>query len=75
MGFTELVADSLDSYVDLALRLANDNGWRERIKTEIAARSSALYEDADAVTEMEDFFRAAFDAHLRGERITQWEQS
>src|SRR5208283_1867859 len=39
MGFTELVADSLDSYVEIALRLANDAGWRERVKTEIAARS------------------------------------
>ena len=75
MGFTELVADSLESYVDLAVRLANDNQWRERVKTEIAARASVLYEDAGAVTEMEDFFRAAFDAHLRGERITRWELS
>ena len=73
MGFTELVADGLDSYVDLAVRLANDNAWRDRIKTEIATRSSALYEDARVVTEMEDFFHAAFDAHLRGERIAQWE--
>ena len=39
MGFTELVADSLDSYVEIALRLANDDVWRERVKNEIAARS------------------------------------
>jgi predicted O-linked N-acetylglucosamine transferase (SPINDLY family) len=72
MGFTELVADSLDSYVEIALRLANDAGWRERVKTEIGARSPVLYEDAPVVAELEDFFAAAFAAHLRGERVTQW---
>ena len=75
MGFTELVADGPDSYVELALRLAHDNLWREHLKREIVARSSALYEDATVVTEMEDFFCAAFAAHSRGERITHWEHS
>jgi protein O-GlcNAc transferase len=75
MGVTELVADSLDSYVEIALRLTNDTAWRERIKNEIAARSSALFEDARVVTELEDFLRAAFDAHRRGDRGTQWGQT
>jgi predicted O-linked N-acetylglucosamine transferase (SPINDLY family) len=75
MGFTELVADSLDSYVEIALRLANDNVWRERVKDEIATRSQALYEDAGAVAELEDFFCAAFAAQRRGDRITQWGQA
>ncbi len=75
MGFTELVADSLDSYVEIALRLANDSEWRERVKNEIATRSAVLYEDARVITELEDFFRAGFDAHQRGDRITQWGQS
>lgn len=75
MGFTELVADSLDSYVEIALRLANDDVWRERVKNEIAARASALYEDVGVIAELETFFRAAFDAHQRGDRITQWGQT
>ncbi len=75
MGFSELVADSLDSYVEIALRLANDSVWRERVKNEIAARSPALYEDARAVAELEDFLSAAHEAHRRGDRITQWGQS
>jgi predicted O-linked N-acetylglucosamine transferase (SPINDLY family) len=73
MGFTALVADSLDSYVEMALRLANDARWREQMKAEIAARSAALYEDAGMVTELEDFLCAAFAAHRRGEDITHWE--
>ncbi len=75
MGFTELVADSLDSYVEIALRLAHDEAWRERVKNEIATRSAVLYEDASAVIELEDFLCAAYDAYRRGERITQWGQA
>jgi protein O-GlcNAc transferase len=75
MGFTELIADSLDSYVEIALRLANDREWRERVKTEIAARAHALYEDGRAVAELEDFFCAAFDAYRRGDRVTRWGQA
>jgi protein O-GlcNAc transferase len=75
MGFTELVADSFDSYVEIAHRLANDAAWRAGVKNEIAARSSALFEDAHAVTELEDFLCAAVAAHRGGERITQWGQS
>jgi predicted O-linked N-acetylglucosamine transferase (SPINDLY family) len=75
MGFNELVADSLDSYVEIALRLANDAPWRERMKTEIAARCAALYEDAAVVTKLEEFLCAASAAHRRGERITHWEQA
>jgi len=75
MGFTDLVADSLDSYVEIALRLANDGIWREQVKREIATRSQALYEDARVVAEMGNFFCAAFEAHMRGDRITKWGQA
>ncbi|HVN28047.1 MAG TPA: tetratricopeptide repeat protein [Candidatus Binataceae bacterium] len=75
MGLSDLIADGPDSYVELALRLANDGAWREQMKREIAARSSALYEDSGVVTELEDFLRAAFEAHLRGDRITHWEHA
>jgi protein O-GlcNAc transferase len=75
MGFTDLVAGGLDSYVEIALRLANDREWRERVKAEIASRSHALYEDAAVVTELEEFFLAAMEAHRRGERISNWRQS
>ncbi len=75
MGFMELVADSLDSYVEIALRLANDGDWREQVKNEIATRSAVLYEDASVVTEMEDFLCAAFEAQRRGDRIARWGQA
>ena len=72
MGFTELIADGLDSYVEIALRLANDGEWRERVKTEIASRADALYEDGDVVRELEKFLCAAVEANRCGERISNW---
>ncbi len=75
MGFTELIADSMDSYVEIALRLAHDEAWRARAKTEIAARSSALYEDTRVIAELENFLCAAVTAHQHGERITNWGNS
>jgi predicted O-linked N-acetylglucosamine transferase (SPINDLY family) len=75
MGFTDLIADNLDSYIDLALRLANDRDRREQVKAEIASRSDALYEDARVIAELEDFLCAAFEAHRRGERIAKWGQA
>ena len=72
MGFTELVADNLDSYVEIAFGLANGAALREHVRKEIAALSSVLYEDTRVIAELEDFLAAAYDAHRRGERITQW---
>jgi len=72
MGYTGLVADSLESYVELALRLGNDRAWRTRVRGEIGECAAVLYEDASAVTELEDFLRAAWEAHRRGERIAEW---
>ncbi|HLX36738.1 MAG TPA: tetratricopeptide repeat protein, partial [Candidatus Binataceae bacterium] len=73
MGFTDLIADGLDSYVEIAHRLANDRAWREQVKTEIAARAHALYEDTEVVREFEKFFIAAVETNRRGERISNWE--
>lgn len=70
MGFAELVADSLDSYVDIAIRLAHDAAWRTNVGAEISRRSSALFEDGEAVAELERFFAAAWVAHGRGEQIS-----
>jgi protein O-GlcNAc transferase len=69
MGFTELIADSLDSYVDIAIRLAHDPAWRTSVGAEIGRRSRVLFEDAEAVAELERFFAAAWMAHGRGEQI------
>jgi len=56
MGLTECVAHDKEDYVKIAVRLAADPAFRERVREEILARNSVLYEDSEAVREMEQFF-------------------
>jgi predicted O-linked N-acetylglucosamine transferase (SPINDLY family) len=53
----DCVVDSADSYVDLAVRLANDAGFRATVKARILETNGALFEDARVVREFERFFR------------------
>jgi protein O-GlcNAc transferase len=72
MGFDALVARTFDEYVELALRLANDPGWRRDLGAEIDARSGVLFEDAEAIRELERFLAAACDARRRGQEPAAW---
>jgi protein O-GlcNAc transferase len=59
MGVMDCVVDSARSYVDLALRLANDKNWRERIKAKIGDNADVLFEDIGTVRDLESFFESA----------------
>ncbi|MBM3598995.1 MAG: tetratricopeptide repeat protein [Alphaproteobacteria bacterium] len=59
IGVTDLVATDAESYVSLALRLAQDKEWHAGLSRRILARSSALFEDEAAVRALEDFFHRA----------------
>jgi protein O-GlcNAc transferase len=59
LGLTELVAPSDSDYVELAVKLAQDAGYRERIRGRLAASRQALYDDVAPVRALEDFLRAA----------------
>ncbi|MDO8123228.1 MAG: hypothetical protein Q6364_02470 [Candidatus Hermodarchaeota archaeon] len=59
MGVMDCVARSVESYVNLALRLANDKTWRDEIRAKIRGRADVLYEDMEAVRELECFFEWA----------------
>lgn len=59
MGVMDCVANSVRSYVDLALRIAKDKGRRDAIKAKIRARSDMLFEDIETVHELERFFESA----------------
>lgn len=54
MGFMDCVADSLESYANLAIRLVHDGEFRHRVRGEIATRSARLFGQAGAVREAED---------------------
>ncbi|MBF0214029.1 MAG: tetratricopeptide repeat protein [Magnetococcales bacterium] len=59
MGMSDLVADRAEYYVQLALRMAMDRPWRQEMVEKIQARASVLYEDIEAVRELEAFFISA----------------
>jgi len=56
MGIMDCVADDAQSYADIANRLANDRDWRNEIKSKIFKSAHVLYEDMEAVHELERFF-------------------
>ena len=46
MGFTDCVADTPDSYVEIAVRLGTDRAFHDRISTMIRERCGVLFDDA-----------------------------
>ena len=61
MGITDCVANNAQSYLEIAYRLANDKTWSDKIKDKIRASADVLYEDIEAVRELERFFEWAVD--------------
>src|SRR5438270_5138482 len=56
MGFMELVAQSTDEYVELALRVAGDAAYRANCSQRIAESCGVLFENRDFVRQIENAF-------------------
>jgi predicted O-linked N-acetylglucosamine transferase (SPINDLY family) len=56
MGILDCVADSIESYVDIAIKLGTDFAYRTEIKNKILNASSYLFEDVTIVSELAGFF-------------------
>jgi predicted O-linked N-acetylglucosamine transferase (SPINDLY family) len=59
MDYRELVASTPQQYIDIAVRVGTDLGERERVRAEISSRSSALFENAAGMRELESFLERA----------------
>jgi predicted O-linked N-acetylglucosamine transferase (SPINDLY family) len=70
MGVMDCVADDAQSYVNIALRLANDKRWRDEVKEKIEARADVLFEDIEVVRELEHFFERAVQEARRRSQIS-----
>ena len=55
MGLPELVAQSEEAYVELAVRLARDAEYREHIRGRMVASRHVLFEDMAPIRALEDF--------------------
>lgn len=72
MGYTECVAGSASDYIDKAVRLATEPDYRRGVEAAIAESSSALFEHAPSVRELEDFFVWAHADAARAAGRTEW---
>ncbi|WP_017293779.1 O-linked N-acetylglucosamine transferase, SPINDLY family protein [Geminocystis herdmanii] len=57
LGVTDTIASSPQEYIDIAVRLGNDQLWREEIKEKIKANYHNLYDDLDCVRGLEKFYQ------------------
>jgi len=57
MGLEELVPDSQDAYVDLAVRLGTDQTERARCEALVQDRSTLLFNNSETVETHSEFFR------------------
>ncbi|MBS4095598.1 MAG: tetratricopeptide repeat protein [Sulfuricella sp.] len=63
MGLPELIADSHEEYVKLAVRLVRDGAYRDDLRRRIAKQRSVLFDDIEAVRALENFL---LDATKKG---------
>ncbi|HEY9839421.1 MAG TPA: hypothetical protein V6D23_03115, partial [Candidatus Obscuribacterales bacterium] len=57
MGMMDLVAPSVEAYVELAVRVATDQAWQARLRPQIATRSATLFDNPTWSDALLDFCR------------------
>jgi predicted O-linked N-acetylglucosamine transferase (SPINDLY family) len=67
-----LVAESPSEYVELALRLARDPSWRMLLQSQLRQCCQVLYENVEAIRELERFFDAAVAAATQSLKLEGW---
>jgi predicted O-linked N-acetylglucosamine transferase (SPINDLY family) len=54
---TETIANSESEYVEIAVRLGLDPGWRQEISEKIKQNHSLLFDDLECVRGLESFYQ------------------
>ncbi len=55
MGVTETIAETIDDYVSIAVRLARDVPWRTAVKAKMSASKHRVYFDGACIAGLEQF--------------------
>lgn len=55
MGIDDCVANSVDNYVSLAVKLSSDRGYRNEVSSRIRSANDVLYDDMEAVQSLAAF--------------------
>ena len=64
IGVTETIAENVENYIEIAVRLGLDPAWRQEIKTKMQRKKSQLFDDRTCVTALEQFFDRAIQSHI-----------
>jgi predicted O-linked N-acetylglucosamine transferase (SPINDLY family) len=59
MGVEETIAETVDDYVSIAVRLARDLSWRTAIRSKMSENRTRVYRDAPCIAALEDFLDRA----------------
>ena len=65
MGLTEMIPQSVDDYIKIAIRLGRNSEWRKEISERIAANKHRIYRDRTCITALEDFLEATVKEKLK----------
>ena len=65
MGVTETIAESLDEYIDLAVRLGRESQFRSEIKEKISRNKHRVYQDTSCIKGLEAFLEKKVVASLQ----------
>ena len=60
MNYLECIAENLEQYIELAIRLGKDDQYRGKVVSEIESRLHILWEEDEVVSEFEEFFQFAY---------------
>lgn len=59
MGMPEAIAQTIDGYVALAVRIARDPAWRQQLKSRVMSDRQRLYRDRACIAGLEAFLERA----------------
>lgn len=59
MGVTDTIAETIDDYVSIAVRLGKDAAWRRSLRSRIAESKHRIYCDPECIAALSDFLEQA----------------
>ncbi len=63
IGLSELVANSDDEYIELAIKLIEDKQYHNKVVEKIAETKDVLYQDKSVITFLEEFLIKKLSDH------------
>ena len=69
MGFNDLIARDSDSYVDLSVRLAQNENFKSQICDKIRINSYKLFERHESIKELETVFIDTYKTSQEGHTL------